>query len=244
MTESISFEEAQQRFIQTFDSVGAPVRVPLDGAVGRVLATTIHATFDQPPADQSAMDGYAIRHADAVPGVALRIQQRCYAGDEPLPLEPGCATRIFTGSVIPCDADTIVIQEHARESGECVRFEALVRPGTHIRRKGEELRTGEKLVNAGTRLQAAHIGLIASQGIAMVDVRHMLKVGILTTGDELAPIGARRGATQIYNSNGPMLAALVSGLGASVSRVVHAIDNQGALTQLLSELREIGRAHV
>ncbi len=238
MTELISFNEAQQRFIQTFESAGSPVRVPLGDAMGRVLATPIHATFDQPPANQSAMDGYAIRYADAAPGVALPIQQRCYAGDEPFPLEPGCATRIFTGSMIPSGADTVVIQEDARETGECVMFETPVRLGTHIRRRGEELRMGETLVNAGTRLQAAHIGLIASQGIATLDVHPMLKVGILTTGDELAPIGGSRGATQIYNSNGPMLAALVAGLGASVTRVVHAKDNEGALTQLLSELHD------
>lgn len=238
MTELISFNEAQQRFIQTFEPAGAPVRVPLLDAAGRVLATPIQAIFDQPPADQSAMDGYAIRHADAAAGVALRIQQRCYAGDEPFPLEPGCVTRIFTGSMIPFGADTVAMQEAAREIGEYVTFEAPIRPGTHIRRRGEEVRAGQRLVDAGTRLQAAHIGLIASQGIAAVDVRHKLKVGILTTGDELVPLGGCRSATQIYNSNGPMLAALVSGLGACVTRVMHAEDTEGALKQLLIELHD------
>lgn len=237
MAETISFNDAQQHFVLSFAPTGAPIRVPLFGAMGRVLAVPVHATLDQPPADQSAMDGYAVHQAEAVPGAHLRVQQRCYAGDVPLGLGRGCATRVFTGSLIPPGADTVVMQEDAREVEACVTFDAPARAGMHIRRRGEEVRSGQKLVEAGVRLQPIYIGLVAAQGIDMLDVYPMLRVGILTTGDELVPVGGPRSASQIYNSNAPMLTALVTGMGAMVVRTVHVGDKEGAISQALRELR-------
>lgn len=237
MPSMIDFDDAQHRFAHTFAAPDASMRIPLAQAVGRVLAAPVAATLDQPPADQSAMDCYAVRHAEVAPAATLRIQQRCYAGDVPLALAPGCATRIFTGSLIPEGADTVIIQEHAREAEGNVAFDAPGRLGTHIRRRGEDARAGQTLIPAGVRLQPAHVGLVAAQGIQAVDVFPVPRVGILTTGDELVPPGQHREPQQIYNSNAPMLAALVSGMGATVAHVEHAGDNRRAIEHALRELR-------
>jgi len=232
----IDFDSAQQRFAHGFASPVSSERVPLAQAAGRVLAAPVQALLDQPPADHSAMDGYAVRHAEVVPGAPLRVQQRCYAGDTPHALAPGCATRLFTGSLIPPGADTVLVQEQAHEADGRVAFEAAGQPGRHIRRRGEDVRAGEALIPAGVRLQAAHIGLLAAQGIDTVDVFPMLRVGILTTGDELVPLGQPRTPQQIHNSNAPMLAALVQGMGATAARTLHAGDSDAAIAHALREL--------
>ncbi|MGS0895357.1 molybdopterin molybdotransferase MoeA [Burkholderia stagnalis] len=235
----LDFDTAQQHFADAFAPLDTVARVPVGDAAGRVLAAPLVAALDQPPADQSAMDGYAVRHADLAHPEPLRVAQRCYAGDVPAPLAPHTAARIFTGSLIPPGADTVVMQEHAREQDGCVTFDmsdAPPRGGSHIRRRGEEVRAGDLLVPAGVRLGAMHVGVAAAQGFARVDVRPAVRVGILTTGDELVPCGAPRSPQQIYNSNAPMLAALVSGTGAGVAASLHAADTASAVDRALREL--------
>ncbi|WP_107310577.1 molybdopterin molybdotransferase MoeA [Burkholderia metallica] len=229
------FDTAQQHFASAFAPLGATRTVPVAQAAGHVLVAPLTAVLDQPPADQSAMDGYAVRHADLASGEPLPVAQRCYAGDTPAPLAPRTAARIFTGSVIPPGADTVVMQEHAREQDGQVVFDAPQR-GTHIRRRGEEVRAGDLLVPAGVRMGAMHVGVAAAQGLAHVDVRPALRVGILTTGDELVACGQPRATQQIYNSNSPMLAALVAGTGAEVAMNVHAADTAPAVDRALRDL--------
>ena len=156
----------------------------------------------------------------------LPIQQRCYAGDVPEPLKPGHAIRLFTGSVIPDGADTVVMQEDTTEADNQVEISRPPKPGQHIRRRGEDTLAGAPLLAAGTQLEAAHVALLASQGLASVRVFGQLRVGILTTGDELVLPGQPRAAEQIYNSNGPMLAALARGMGALPVHVLHARDTE------------------
>ncbi|KWI36100.1 gephyrin-like molybdotransferase Glp [Burkholderia stagnalis] len=237
MTRPIDFDTAQQHFAHTFARPLARTSVPLAEAAGRVLAAPLAAAFDQPSADQSAMDGYAVRYADLAHGEPLPVAQRCYAGDAPQPLAARTAARIFTGSLIPPGADTVLMQESAREQDGHVSFDDSARAGTHIRRRGEEWRAGQVLIPAGVRLQAAHVGMIASQGMASVDVYPVPRVGILTTGDELVACGDARLPQQIYNSNAPMLAALVAGTGALVSRSVHARDTPAAIDAALRDMR-------
>ncbi|NIG04061.1 molybdopterin molybdenumtransferase MoeA, partial [Burkholderia sp. Tr-849] len=134
------FDTAQQHFASAFAPLGATTSLPVAEAAGHVLAAPLTAVLDQPPADQSAMDGYAVRHADLAHGEPLHVAQRCYAGDTPAPLAPRTAARIFTGSMIPPGADTVVMQEHAREQDGWVAFDAPQRSGSHIRRQGEEVR--------------------------------------------------------------------------------------------------------
>jgi molybdopterin molybdotransferase len=208
----------------------------LDQARGRVLAQTLFATLDLPPADNSAMDGYAIRHADYAPGRALPIQQRCFAGQVPEPLQAGKAIRLFTGSLIPENADTVVMQEDGVEADNAFQINVAPVKGAHVRVKGEDVRKGDQLLAKGTLLGAQQIALLASQGYAEVTVYATLKVGILTTGDELIKPGQPRGDEQIYNSNGPMLAALLQDMGADVRHVLHAADTEDALREAFSTL--------
>ncbi len=235
----LDFDQAQTLLANAAAPLARREHVGLDEAPGRVLAADLDATVDIPPADNSAMDGYALRLADWQPGTRLSIQQRCYAGDTPQPLKPGHAIRLFTGSLIPDGADVVVMQEDTHEADDQVEITREPRPGQHIRQRGEDTLAGSPLLAAGTQLQAAHVALLASQGLASVPVFGRLRVGILTTGDELVPPGGARETAQIYNSNGPMLAALVRGMAADPALVLHARDTEedlrGAFKTLLAE---------
>jgi molybdopterin molybdotransferase len=235
----LDFERAQTLLAQAASPLTGQEAVTLAHAVGRVLAQEVAATLDLPPADNSAMDGYAIRYADYQPGVALPVQQRVYAGEMPAPLVPGQATRLFTGSLIPQGADTVVIQEITRETDGQVELLQAPTQGEFVRKRGMDTTVGKTLLTVGTRLDAAHIALLASQGLTEVSVFKRLRVGVLTTGDELVNPGQPRAPQQIYNCNGPMLAALVQKTGAEVIHVLHARDNEadlrGAIQTLLAD---------
>lgn len=232
----ISFDDAQQRLADAGVPIGTTEKVALTQAAGRILAEIVVATLDLPPADNSAMDGYAIRATDFQPGVVLPIQERSFAGDKPQPLTPGHATRLFTGSIMPAGADTVIMQEDTEEADGEVKLLVAPRPGQHVRKRGEDTTTGRELIAAGTLLTAAHLTLLASQGVATVTVFTRLRMGILTTGDELVAPGEPRGEAQIYNSNGIMLATLATGLGADVVHVLHAIDTKEDLQRALRTL--------
>lgn len=225
----LDFDQAQTLLANAAGPLQRSEEVSLADAAGRVLAADLTATVDIPPADNSAMDGYALRVADWGAGVRLPIQQRCYAGEMPEPLKPGHAIRLFTGSLIPEGADTVVMQEDTVEADGQVEISRPPAPGQHIRRRGEDTLAGAPLLAAGTVLEAAHVALMASQGLARVEVFGQLRVGILTTGDELVLPGQPRAAEQIYNSNGPMLAALARGMGALPVHVLHARDTEADL---------------
>jgi len=232
----LEFDTAQSRLAAAGRAPDAVQACPLAQAAGRVLARDVAAAHDSPPADNSAMDGYAIRHADYAPGRALPVQQRCYAGELPQPLAPGRATRLFTGSLIPAGADTVVMQEDCREADGQVEILSAPEPGRHIRRRGEDIAAGSLLLPAGQRLGAAQIAVLASQGLAEAPVFPLLKVGILTTGDELVEPGGPRADQQIYNSNAAMLRALAAGMGALPAHVLHARDEPQALREAFSTL--------
>ncbi|CAB3811609.1 MULTISPECIES: molybdopterin molybdotransferase MoeA [Achromobacter] len=225
----LDFDQAQTLLANAAGPLQRSEEVSLADAAGRVLAADLTATVDIPPADNSAMDGYALRVADWGAGVRLPIQQRCYAGEMPEPLKPGHAIRLFTGSLIPEGADTVVMQEDTTEADGQVEISRAPKAGQHIRRRGEDTMAGAPLLAAGTVLEAAHVALMASQGLARVQVFGQLRVGILTTGDELVLPGQPRAAEQIYNSNGPMLAALARGMGALPVHVLHARDTEADL---------------
>ncbi|CAB3695276.1 gephyrin-like molybdotransferase Glp [Achromobacter pestifer] len=232
----LDFDQAQTLLANAAGPLQRCEDIGLNDAAGRVLATDLTATVDIPPADNSAMDGYALRVADWRAGGRLPIQQRCYAGDVPEPLKPGHAIRLFTGSLVPDGADTVVMQEDTVEADNQVEITRQPAPNQHIRRRGEDTMAGAPLLAAGTMLQAAHVALLASQGLASVPVVSQLRVGILTTGDELVPPGTPRAPEQIYNSNGPMLAALVRGLGALPVHVLHARDTEADLVAAFTTL--------
>jgi len=232
----LSFERAQALLIEAGEAPAGAERVGLGQARGRVLAQAFMASLDMPPADNSSMDGYAIRGVDWRPDAVLPVQQRCYAGDEPQPLKPGCATRLFTGSLMPAGADTIVIQENCVESPQGVRILEPGQAGQYIRRRAEDVAAGSCLLEAGVVLGAAELALLAAQGATTVSVRPQLRIGILTTGDEIVAPGAPIATHQIYNSNAPLLASLIEGIGAQVSLSMHARDDADELAAALSRL--------
>ncbi|OZI71186.1 molybdopterin molybdotransferase MoeA [Bordetella genomosp. 12] len=232
----MEFDQAQAQLAQAAAAIARRETLPLARLAGRVLAQDIRATLDLPPADNSAMDGYALRHADYQAGRKLPVTQRIFAGDAPTALAPGQAARLFTGSLMPAGADTVVMQEDTHEADGHVEIRQAPTAGQHVRKRGEDTTAGQPLLTAGTVLQAAHIALLASQGLDQVEVYARLRVGILTTGDELVFPGSPRQAQQIYNSNGAMLAALAEGMGAEATHVLHARDDEASLSAAFERL--------
>jgi molybdopterin molybdotransferase len=225
----LDFTHAQQRLADGAAALTQTETVPLMAATGRILAKALVAGVDLPPGDNSAMDGYALRFADYRDGQPMPVQQKAYAGEMPQALVAGQATRVFTGSLVPAGADTVVMQEYAREQDGQVEFLETLRPRQHVRLKGEDISIGQALLAAGTLLEPTHIALLASQGLDRIEVFSRLRIGILTTGDELVSPGQPRDVQQIYNSNAALLAALVEGMGAQATRVLHARDDLDSL---------------
>ena len=184
--------------------------VDLIEACGRTLAADIIAPIDVPPADNSAMDGYAIRFSDWLDTqTGIPLSQRITAGSVAAELKRGSAARIFTGAEVPRGADTVVMQEHCEEAEGSVRILKLPAHGANIRRRGQDLSTGQKVLSSGLRLRPQDLGLAASLGIAKVPVYRRLKVAVMSTGDELREPGDDIQPGQIYNSNRYTMKSLV-----------------------------------
>ena len=206
--------EALERILATVVAHPEREQVSLNAAIGCYCAEDVNASIAVPPADNSAMDGYAVASGD-VPGT-LTISQRVPAGSTPAPLAKGTAARIFTGAEIPTGADAVILQEDATFESDRVSLPAA-QPGQHIRRRGDDIQPGDQLVAEGQRLRAQDIGLLASVGIDTVSVFAPLNVAVLTTGDELREPGSGALASgQIYNSNRFSLTAQIRALGMTV----------------------------
>ena len=187
-------------------------------ANGRVLAADQVSTLNVPAADNTQMDGYAVRAADCAGGAAtLRIAQRIPAGTVGQPLEAGTAARIFTGALIPEGADAVVMQEQCEADGDQVTIKHAPQPGEWIRRAGEDIVQGSVILPAGTRLRAQELGLASSVGLARLPVRRRVRVAVFFTGDELAMPGETLAPGAIYNSNRFTLRGLLEDLGCEIS---------------------------
>jgi molybdopterin molybdotransferase len=183
-------------------------------ANGRVLAEDQVSRLDVPSADNTQMDGYAVRAADCAGGAAvLRVAQRIPAGSVGEALRPGTAARIFTGALIPPGADAVVMQEQCELDGDQVTVKHAPRSGEWIRRQGEDVRAGAVILPAGTRLRSQELGLAASVGLATLPVRRRLRVAVFFTGDELAMPGEPLKPGAIYNSNRFALRGLLENFG-------------------------------
>jgi molybdopterin molybdotransferase len=202
---------------------GAAETVSTFDALHRVLATDVASVVHVPPADNTSMDGYAVRCAD-VPdvGAELPVGLRIPAGTAPSPLPPGQAARVFTGAQIPPGADAVVMQEQCEAlDGGRVRVNAVPTPGQWIRRQGEDVRAGAVVLCTGTVLGPQHLGLAASVGAATLRVVRRPRVALFSTGDELVMPGSlppdRLPPGTIFNSNRFTLAALIRAAGAEVT---------------------------
>jgi molybdopterin molybdotransferase len=227
----IPVDEARSRILQALAPTAAET-VPLAAAGGRVLARPVLARLTQPPADVSAMDGYAVRAADAEQGTLLRVVGSAPAGH---PFEgtvgPGEAVRIFTGAVLPPGADGILLQEDAETAESRVRVGETVRAGRWIRRRGLDFEAGELLLPPGRRLTARDVGLAAAANHPWLFVHRQPRIAILATGDEIALPGEPVPPGGIVSSNAHALAALVRANGGDPLVLPIAPDDETAIAQ-------------
>ncbi|MES9814643.1 MAG: gephyrin-like molybdotransferase Glp [Candidatus Thiodiazotropha sp.] len=207
----------------------------LDESLGRVLAAPVKSQVDVPPWDNSAMDGFAVNSNDLQSDeVRLHVAQRIPAGSVGASLEAGTAARIFTGAPVPENADAVVIQEVCRIDGEEVVIMESPATGANIRKAGEDILQGEEILPAGTRLDAQHLGLAASVGVAELTVFRRLKVAVFSSGDELVMPGEALKAGQIYNSNQFTLSGMLQRLGCEVIQLGIVEDTFEATCDALS----------
>ncbi|MCP8900386.1 gephyrin-like molybdotransferase Glp [Gilvimarinus xylanilyticus] len=236
MNAPLSLDQARANLVEAAyrRRVTDTLEVPLDQALGRILAVDVHASMDVPPAANSAMDGYALASADAQAGNELRVSQAIAAGGVAQPLQPGTAARILTGAEIPAGADVVIIQENTERDGDTIRLLEDASRGDNIRPQGQDIPRGQRVLPAGHRLRPQDMGLLASVGCVQVSVRPRLRVAVLSTGDELVEPGQALGPGQIYNSNRPMIAGLLNELDAQVVLTQQVNDTPEATRQALT----------
>ena len=232
----ISLAEARARILAPLRPTPAET-VALADAWGRVLADSVIARLTQPPADVSAMDGYALRSADGALGSSLHVIGSAPAG-HPFAgtVGPGQAVRLFTGSVVPDGADTILLQEDAIRSGDMAEVREACTPGRHIRRAGQDFARGDVLLQPGRRLGARDIGLAAAGNHPWLTVHRRPRVAILATGDEIAMPGEPIGPGGIVSSNSHAIAALVRAGGGEPVILPVARDDDVAIGAAVDSL--------
>lgn len=201
-------------------------KLPILASLGRYAAKQTLATVALPGFDNSQVDGYALRASDGVTGRSLKVVGEQPAGtDLHLKLPPDSAIRIFTGAPIPRGADAVIMQEDVTRSEDTICINDTVQPGENIRRFGSDLCAGQVLLRPGERIGPVHVGVLASQGLAEIEVHQLPAVSVLSTGDELLPPGQLLQPGQLYNSNGPMLAAILADMGIPGAVPHHCVDD-------------------
>jgi len=211
-------------------------RVAVRAALGRVLGEDVISTVDVPAHDNSAMDGYALRHADleAAEETVLRVAGSAFAGKQyEGKLGKGECVRIMTGAVMPHGADTVVIQEIVKLEGDKVRIPAGQKQGQNRRLAGEDLRVGKPVLKAGQAVGPAELGLIASLGLAEVTLRRRLRVAFFSTGDELASVGSQLKPGEVYDSNRYTLYGMLARLNCELIDMGVVRDDPASLEQAL-----------
>lgn len=238
MKVGITVAEAQQIILDACPVLESETVASAD-AQGRVLAAPVVSDRTLPPADCSAMDGYAVRAEDlagaseASPAVLAVVYEVAAGGQGSRPLAAGEAARIFTGAPIPPGADTVVVQEDAAAEGDRVEIRLAPKPGANVREAGEDVQRGDAVLERGTPLGAAELGMLASLGRSLVQVHQRPRVAILSGGDELVDPDGDVAGGRIVSSNAYSLAALCRGAGAEPVNLGIARDTPDDLERML-----------
>ncbi|NMT63195.1 molybdopterin-binding protein [Marinobacter orientalis] len=206
--------------------VGVDRAVPLSQVNGRILASDVYAPRAHPPSSNSAVDGYALAGPiSRVPCTVPLVEGRSAAGAPYTDQVPeGHAIRILTGAVIPAGTDTVVLEEDCEVIDQQLHLNGTLKAGANARKAGEDIKAQDRILTMATRLTPTQISVLASVGVESVDVYQRLRVGVLSTGDEVKPVGAAVTDWQIYDANRPMLSALVTQLGYQLVDLGHVLD--------------------
>jgi molybdopterin molybdotransferase len=239
----MSVDEAVSIIAARVTAVGDVEVVSLTKADGRILAKEMAAPLPLPPFTNSAVDGYAVRSGDLPQleertfAVAGRVQAGASVNE---PIEPGHATRIFTGAPLPQGADTVFMQEDVRLDQGRVVLPAGLKPGANVRPAGEDIAIGDPALKSGLRLRPQDVALAAAFGLTHVEVRRRIRVAVFSTGNELVSPGAPRGPAQLVESNRFMLMAMLVRLGCEVGDLGILGDDRASLA---SALKKVADAH-
>lgn len=210
--------------------------LPLGTALGRVAAGDIAARRSNPPLANTAVDGYGFAGGRGPGQHVLRLAGgRAAAGDAPGNVPQGSAIRVLTGAALPAGVDTVVLQEDVEIQGSTVHFSGPVKTGANTRKAGEDVVAGETVVQAGERIGPAELAILAATGQARIPVCKQLRVGVISTGDELVEAGQQAADGQIYDANRPMLLGLATRLGHAPVDLGHVPDDRAALRAALDD---------
>jgi molybdopterin molybdotransferase len=228
----LSIDEALDRIKAIIDPVNSTEKVALKNALERILAESVYSPINIPHDRNAAMDGYAFASQDIAGGQAftLTLAGTSWAG-RPFQgqMQPGQCVRIFTGAVVPEQADSVIMQEHVQAQGQTIQFPADTRAQQNIRKVGEDVKQGACLIAEPKKLTAVDLGLLASAGIDQVSVKRQLKIAYFSTGDELTSLGRPLQSGKIYDSNRTMLSGLLSDPSYSVVDLGVIPDNKQLL---------------
>ena len=229
---AMSVTQARQYIQQFLSPVQETEILLIKETLGRTLAADVTSTMNVPGHDNSAMDGFAFRHAEA--RQPLKVVGTAFAG-KPFTgsLPPGGCVKIMTGAVIPAEVDTVVMQEHTSTQGDTVMLTKVPPVGANIRLTGEDIAIGQTVLSRGHQVQPADMGLLASLGIAEVQVYRRLKVAFFSTGDELVSVGQPLQTGQIYDSNRYSLWGMCQALGVEMHDLGNVADDPDALERML-----------
>jgi molybdopterin molybdotransferase len=223
-------DEALANLKQRLRPVTTTEQVSVDTALGRIAAQDVMANRANPPLPNTAVDGYGFAGGRGEGDHELPLMQgRAAAGDAPGKVPEGRAIRVLTGAALPAGVDTVILQEDVKIVAGTVRFHGAIKQGANTRKAGEDVQKGDRIVSAGRRLVPADLALLAATGTASIVVRKPLRVGVISTGDEIVQPDKAAAAGQIYDANRPMLMGLIAQFGYTAVDLGHVGDNRAAL---------------
>ena len=240
--ERLKHDEALGLLHKNLKCVAGETETPLAKANSRILSANINAPHNVPLHTNAAVDGYAFAHAD-LNEKAISVSQRIAAGDlSPAALQTGTAARIFTGAVMPKGADSVAMQEDCEVTGKLVRLPAALKSGANCRLAGEDLKSGETVLQAGDVINATRIAAAASIGLSKLPVREKLTIGLLSSGNEMRRVDTHDKkllAGEVWDANAPMLSALLQALPVNINDHGIVDDTARSVENALTEMASV-----